>query len=324
MLTPDFFDLFIERYNFLSLLDALRADPAISALLKLPKTYLYAIVACFLLLLWPFLSNASHTKSSNPRIYLPALSTLVVPTRNARGIMALVPHTTHKQNIILPLTPLMDKISSGDVELRRAVEDLSDLFQDRLRVYGWNIVLDIELWRPKVICWLFKVHFYYHKKPVNLPDVPMLSLDPKTLHLNTIPPSKIRSAVQNHLTQRRSTLEFTTLAPNVPWMSREFILSAVPFLQRSGTPTPLLTSLIDILKVDARIKTVENVSVQYATLLATTEQKLVEERATRSQFICTFGLEKWREHRFLLAWEAALLHAGLISRWIVVFKKHEM
>ncbi|KAF8913526.1 hypothetical protein CPB85DRAFT_553845 [Mucidula mucida] len=153
-------------------------------------------------------------------------------------------------------------------------------------------------------------------------DVPLLSQNP--LHLNTIPHSQIHAAIKSHLNNRTGStvLEFTTLASNVPWMSREFILSAVPFLRRAGTPTPLLTSLLDVLKIDdARIKTVENVSRQYAALLITTaEFELTEERATRSEFINRFGMQMWREHRFLLIWEAALLNAGLTCRWIVVFE----
>ena len=105
-------------------------------------------------------------------------------------------------------------------------------------------------------------------------------------------------------------------------MSRDFILCSVPFLQRSSTPSPLLCSLTDIINnANAPIKTVENVSHQYAALLTTMVQELEEEPHWRGRFIDQFGMEVWREQRFLLAWEAALLEAGLISRWIAVFKK---
>ncbi len=148
-------------FNYLSAL-----DESLSLLRALPKITLYPIVAFVLLLLYHTCRRKSLVNLSNSqKVYLQALSTVVIPTRNARG-MALVPHTItmRKQTIILPLTPLLDKICSGDIELRTcAVDDLADLFQDRLRVYGWNIVLDVEPWRRKVICWLFKVHFFYHK-----------------------------------------------------------------------------------------------------------------------------------------------------------------
>jgi hypothetical protein len=132
-------------------------------------------------------------------------------------------------------------------------------------------------------------------------------------------------------------LEFTTLGPSVKLLSMPFILCALPFLPRrhvhprrhetQRTSTPLLTSLHQIIGLATSgpspfvIDNVRNVSEEYATTLETVVRELALNRQARSSFIDQWGMECWREHRFLTEWESGLLRAGHLMKWIVVVRK---
>jgi hypothetical protein len=51
------------------------------------------------------------------------------------------------------------------------------------------------------------------------------------------------------------------------------------------------------------------------------EQALVEDRVLRMDLIRKWGVEGWREHRLMIAWEAGLLSAGYLQRWNVIVRK---
>jgi hypothetical protein len=131
------------------------------------------------------------------------------------------------------------------------------------------------------------------------------------------------------------TFEFTTLGSSIASFSTPFILCALPYLprQRDGrllcrrTSNPLLASLHQIIELATSgsspfvIESVRNVSGEYATILDTITAELEDNRQQRNSFIEQFGKECWREHRFLTAWESALLRVGYLTRWVVIVRK---
>jgi hypothetical protein len=142
-----------------------------------------------------------------------------------------------------------------------------------------------------------------------------------------------------------ATLEFTTPAPHVAFLSPQFTLCAVPFLPRrhaapptsnstlpvsrarTRTATPLQASLHRILELlttgtaALALENVSNVSRQYADGLSAAATHLEEASATRAAFIRQWGDAGWREERLMMGWEAALFSAGLLMRWVVVVRK---
>jgi hypothetical protein len=143
-----------------------------------------------------------------------------------------------------------------------------------------------------------------------------------------------------------ATLEFTTSAPHVTFLSPQFILCAVPFLphkhararakanitptdRRNRTATPLLASLHRVLELltagpgtgALALENVSNVSTKYAEGLTGAAERLEDDSATRAAFIHQWGEGAWREQRLMLGWEAALYSAGLLKRWVVIVRK---
>ncbi|KAH7923480.1 hypothetical protein BV22DRAFT_1130626 [Leucogyrophana mollusca] len=126
--------------------------------------------------------------------------------------------------------------------------------------------------------------------------------------------------------------------------------------QRTTTPLQIsLPRVIELLKLHAlTIQSITNVSRAYAALLVETHDALGGEQVRREDdslgrceddspahhdahglmdhhaqdqdrdqgsaqaFITKWGPSAWREHRFLLAWEAALFASGSLERWVVV------
>jgi hypothetical protein len=93
------------------------------------------------------------------------------------------------------------------------------------------------------------------------------------------------------------------------------------------TSTPLLTSLHRIIEVlssgpsNNTIERITNVTANHVTALRMMEQALVEDRVLRMDLIRKWGVEGWREHRLMIAWEAGLLSAGYLQRWNVIVRK---
>ena len=153
-------------------------------------------------------------------------------------------------------------------------------------------------------------------------DLPHISQDRNTLFLDTVLHRRWKSAISNTLSL--DCIEFTSfVSQNVPSLSPEFILCALPLAYRSRLSSPLLGSLFEVMNIiqpltHIKIKTVENISKDYSSFLATMERNLVEQGTIRARLVDEHGLEKWRQERFLLAWEAALVDAGFMVRWRIV------
>ena len=64
-----------------------------------------------------------------------------------------------------------------------------------------------------------------------------------------------------------------------------------------------------------------NVSDEYADHLDEQAERLVTSEATRTKFQETWGMEGWREERLVATWEAALVRAEVLTRWVVVVEK---
>jgi hypothetical protein len=69
------------------------------------------------------------------------------------------------------------------------------------------------------------------------------------------------------------------------------------------------------------VKAVSNISEEYATQLNMIGRELETDRRMRALLISQWGIEGWREHRFLMAWEAALFKVGYLMKWNVVVER---
>ena len=146
--------------------------------------------------------------------------------------------------------------------------------------------------------------------------------------------NKIRSSLPSGST----ILEFSCLDPAIRFMSRDFILCAIPFLLRtykdsneaskySRTPAPLLTrfnTFVALLSSESstiRIRSIVDISRWHAHSLLQLEERLSNDRDLRTTCVQEEGIAGWREKKFMLAWEAGLLRAGFLMRWRVVLVK---
>lgn len=141
-------------------------------------------------------------------------------------------------------------------------------------------------------------------------------------------------------------LGFSTLSAPLSLWSPLYVLAAVPFLpcdpsnakshimkhshkrpSRRRTLLPLQSTLDHILRElisgssPFNVQYVQNVSAEYAEYLSCYLRELEEDDDIRSAFVTKWGLDAWREERFLLAWEAALFTAGLLTRWIILARR---
>ena len=145
--------------------------------------------------------------------------------------------------------------------------------------------------------------------------------------------NKVQSSLQSGST---IILEFSCLAPAVRFMSRDFILCAIPFLLRtyknskeapkhSRTTAPLLTrfnTLVALLSSESsKIRSIVDISRWHAHSLLQLEERLSNDRHLRMTCVQEEGITGWREKKFMLAWEAGLLRAGFLTRWRVVLVK---
>lgn len=145
--------------------------------------------------------------------------------------------------------------------------------------------------------------------------------------------NKILSSLQSGST---IILEFSCLPPSVTFMSRDFILCAIPFLLRtykdlkeapkhSRTTAPLLTRFITFVALlsseSSTIRSIVDISRWHAHSLLQLEERLSSDRHLRMTCVQEEGIAEWREKKFMLAWEAGLLRAGFLTRWRVVLVK---
>lgn len=161
-----------------------------------------------------------------------------------------------------------------------------------------------------------------------------------TTCLDFVPYIELESTIRNAQVCLRPghtvSFEFTAIAPKIPFLSDQFIFCSYPFMPRKFTPTPqvsyrtstpLLISLPRIIEIlvsgtsTTTIETVSNVTAERAGALQLLEQELTTNRALRSAMVGKWGLKGWREHRFKLTWETALLQAGCLARWSITIRK---
>ncbi|PBK81887.1 hypothetical protein ARMGADRAFT_1090753 [Armillaria gallica] len=209
------------------------------------------------------------------------------------------------QRMETSLTALVENIKSGAIEMRNPRADLSGMFRGRLKVYGWTIGLDVEPVRSaKTMSWLLKGHFLCSKVSncdqslaicahfhFNLAvKLLLLSDRPTTLHLDTLPHSEIDSCITSFIKSLAvgSTATIDFAPDSLDEQGFHFMFSSLAYFYA----TPRLFRRCPL-----------------------------KDRADRITFIDQYGLDMWREQRFFMYWEAALLDVGHATRWIVELQK---
>ncbi|KAH7869654.1 uncharacterized protein C8R40DRAFT_1130235 [Lentinula edodes] len=153
-----------------------------------------------------------------------------------------------------------------------------------------------------------------------------------------------------------AVLEFTVLAPHVKWLSREYVLCAIPFMYTNGrnansiiesdatppptlTPTPMLLSLKQVIEILTSLSSSSSLQILSCTNTSSecssSLREIVRERDlvgldgglnpkghARSECGgyggCGEGSSSWMRERSMMLWQAAILRAGWVQRWVVV------
>lgn len=92
------------------------------------------------------------------------------------------------------------------------------------------------------------------------------------------------------------------------------------------TSTPLTISLYSVLghlvkNPTAEILVIVNTSQGVIESLEFQRDSLISDSTERTTMVREHGIEYWREHCFLLAWEVGLLKAGFMKKWQIVIRK---
>lgn len=130
---------------------------------------------------------------------------------------------------------------------------------------------------------------------------------------------------------RQSVLTFTTYESSLSVFSKEYVLAALLYTRKPRSKAqarrsfaPLHTKLHQVLALFAsgknslNILVTQNSSTEYAKELNEYAERLEYDPEERTAFIKTSGVQAWREERLYARWEASLLNAGLLTRWIVL------
>ncbi|KAK0486045.1 hypothetical protein IW261DRAFT_1453457 [Armillaria novae-zelandiae] len=264
-----------HKYEYLNFHDFLHVD----SLLHVFSTQYcfenrYALLSLLLVLCLLLFVSVSFISQRHSR-------TVVIPTRNR---LQPIKNTVNckEQAMEISLTALIGNIKSGDIEMRNPRADLSAIFRERLKVYGWTIGLNVEpMWSAKTVTWLLKGHSLYSKARI----FNFLFKAPAPLLLIQC----ITSFIKSLAVGSTATIEFTI----------HFILCSLPL--HTPTPTPRLFH---------RIESIVNISKRYADALSSSAERLVKDRADRIAFIDQYG-----------PGYAALLDVGHVTRWIVELQK---
>ena len=131
-----------------------------------PKLDLILVVSFALLLIFitVWLQNSldrTEVYPPSPRV-LQTLSAFVTPTACALDHSSLLRKTNSLKVYLmeLDLSDLIDSICSGRAELRDS-SDLHDLFREKLRIYGWNFCLLVDInWSFRILRWMIAHHAY--------------------------------------------------------------------------------------------------------------------------------------------------------------------
>ncbi|KAJ7217190.1 hypothetical protein GGX14DRAFT_561716 [Mycena pura] len=268
------------------------------------------------------------------------------------------------------MASLICNICDGAVEFRDHKE-LEEFLFGKLVAYGWRFDLALDTFlNVEVLRWVVYNHFACKQPKLNVkprqnfkrtrgasrpkedtspaPIFHSLTSD-SYLEIDCVPFSRLDTSLRQLRDTLKpgaaATLEFTTPAPNITFLSSEFNICAVPFLPRkyatpppntphlstprpNRTATPLLASIhrvLEHLTVGPSALTLEsltNVSEMYADGLIAAVERLEDDRAARTAFVNQWGAAGLREELFMMAWEAALFRSGRhLIRWIVVVRK---
>ncbi|KAJ7583062.1 hypothetical protein C8J56DRAFT_1168043 [Mycena floridula] len=293
------------------------------------RYYLLA-VASLVALLSSYQPRKQQKPSSQLELFQ-ALSTIVIPSKGtwtaSVAVNSLLIRTG--RNVKISLSSLIAGICSGKLELRDPYNDLAQLVQGQLQVYSWNFSLDLDWSWPK---WLsVSIWLMGRRCSKSKPQIPILSNFDQVLSLDT--EQEIPDFVSKLSPNAPAAIEFTLLSPNItPSLQNTcFVLSIMPFLPNSHgasrSPSPFqltLHGILDLLSTnhsEVSIAAIHNVTATYADLLHTAHDGILQDRETRTRIIEQNGVSAWREQRFMLVWEAALMTAGYLNRWVIVLNK---
>ncbi|KAJ4463477.1 hypothetical protein C8J55DRAFT_531656, partial [Lentinula edodes] len=156
-----------------------------------------------------------------------------------------------------------------------------------------------------------------------------------------------------------AVLEFTVLAPHVKWLSREYVLCAIPFMYTNGrnansiiksdatppptlTPTPMLLSLKQVIENLTSLSSSSSLQILSCTNTSSKCSSSLREIVRERDLVglegldggsnpkghahsecggyggCGEGSSSWMRERSMMLWQAAILRAGWVQRWVVV------
>ncbi|KAJ3902048.1 hypothetical protein F5879DRAFT_965890 [Lentinula edodes] len=153
-----------------------------------------------------------------------------------------------------------------------------------------------------------------------------------------------------------AVLEFTVLAPHVKWLSREYVLCAIPFMYTNGrnansiiesdatppptlTPTPMLLSLKQVIEILTSLSSSSSLQILSCTNTSSECSSSLREIVRERDLVgldgglnpkghahsecggyggCGEGSSSWMRERSMMLWQAAILRAGWVQRWVVV------
>ncbi|KAF9483795.1 hypothetical protein BDN70DRAFT_264046 [Pholiota conissans] len=258
--------------------------------------------------------------------------------------------SSSRSSIELDICELLSRICDGEVELRDS-RDLAMLFQQRLSIYAWDLKLVMNgCWIIKVAEWFAKQHFVEsplattQRLSTQWPLACILriaSCSRPSFDLDFVPYHELRHEIRCiqdlHRPGNSTVIEFSCLGPGVRLMGADFLLCAVPFVTSNvnahackkrinRTSMPFFVQVHDVVGIltsrrALAVKSIINISWEYAETLYRLEKDLVNDRNLRTQHIEDVALAGWREDRLMLAWEAGLLTSKLLVRWRITFSE---
>ncbi|KAJ3862075.1 hypothetical protein EV359DRAFT_65939 [Lentinula novae-zelandiae] len=146
-------------------------------------------------------------------------------------------------------------------------------------------------------------------------------------------------------------LEFTVLAPHVKWLSREYVLCAIPFMYTNDgrnansiiksdatppptlTPTPMLLSLKQVIENLTSLSSSSSLQILSCTNTSSECSSSLREIVRERDLVgldgglnpkghahggCGEESSSWMRERSMMLWQAAILRAGWVQRWVVV------
>ncbi|KAJ3928967.1 MAG: hypothetical protein NXY57DRAFT_1018793 [Lentinula lateritia] len=150
-----------------------------------------------------------------------------------------------------------------------------------------------------------------------------------------------------------AVLEFTVLAPHVKWLSREYVLCAIPFIYTNGrnansiiksdatppptlTPTPMLLSFKQVIENLTSLSSSSSLQILSCTNTSSECSSSLREIVRERDLVgldgglnpkghahggCGEESSSWMRERSMMLWQAAILRAGWVQRWVVVVSR---